>query len=127
MQIVSMQAIDATWYRWEDPECSRREVIQFCYGADWAYIGRGYGFYPNSFAESPLANPFYRNGGKRGSTLGRYRQWLWEKMRVKDEAMMRALWSFSAETILICHCPQPGPCHGHVITAAWEWLQTQRE
>ena len=125
MQIVSMQAIDATWQRWEDAKCSCRDVIQFCYGDDWAYIGRGYGFYPNSFARSSLANPFYRNGGKRGCTLERYRCWLWEKIKAQDEAVMAELRSFSAETTLICHCPQPGPCHGHIVKAAWQWLQTE--
>ena len=59
------------------------------------------------------------------ATLAYDRARLWEKMKVEDEAVMAELRSFSAETALICHCPQPGPCHGHVVKAAWHWLQTQ--
>ena len=49
-------------------------------GEAWCYIGRGAVVDGVRLAPSPLANPFRRGSAARGSTLDRYRRWLWQQL-----------------------------------------------
>lgn len=89
--------------------------------SDWMYVGRG--CRRLGLARSPLANPFHLKGGKRGSTLKQYKQWLWGKMVSGDEDVLRALREIQTCTTLMCHCRQPGPCHAHVVSKAAAYLR----
>lgn len=79
----------------------------------WCYIGRG----------TPLGNPFtLKEHGPQALEL--YRRWLWDKIRDKDPAVLRALRRITAEHHLVCSC-KPRPCHGDVVVRAWQWLKEQ--
>ena len=97
-------------------------ALNQAFGDQWVYIGRA-----NNYAElpqSPLANPFkVKDFGGRGKTLPDYRRWLWERIQAGDEAVLAALKAIDESTMLVCWC-KPGPCHGDVVRAAAEWLQT---
>jgi hypothetical protein len=77
------------------------------------YIGRG----------TPLGNPFTvtQHGA---SALGKYRHWLWSKIKKRDPSVMRALRAIRPDSILICSC-KPRPCHGDVVQRAWIWMREQ--
>jgi hypothetical protein len=81
-----------------------------------AYVGRG----------SPLGNPFPLGPGvTREAVIASYRQWLWEKIRARDERVLAQL----AELVLNppkalgCWC-SPQACHADVILKCLAWLKT---
>lgn len=93
------------------------------YAYNWVYIGRSCRHFPHG---SPLHNPYRRQPHQpRGSTLDAYRRHLCRQIRQGNPAVLRALHSLTPDTVLVCWCPQPGPCHGHVIRQAWRWLVGQ--
>jgi hypothetical protein len=107
------------------------EALNQAFGDRWVYIGRA-----NNYAkllQSPLANPFKAKAfgelsradfGGRGQTLPHYRQWLWQRIEIGDEAVLQALQAIDTQSVLICWC-KPGPCHGDVVKAAAAWLHRQ--
>jgi hypothetical protein len=97
------------------------------YGAgNWKYIGRGNARYGGRWMEkSPLANPYRVVNGQRGSAVEKYREWLWGKICEGDREVIDALVEVSQAGAVVCHCVQPGPCHGHVVVAAAEWLMSE--
>jgi hypothetical protein len=84
------------------------------------YIGRG----------TPLGNPWPAAGHDAELILGRYRRWLWSKIRppelgqpdLRDQAVLSALDALSESHHLVCSC-WPRPCHAEVVIAAWRWLR----
>ena len=64
----------------------------------------------NPFRPAPGASP--------GSTLPKYRRWLWERIR-KGEVSLEELAGLSGKT-LACWCA-PNPCHGDVLSRAADW------
>lgn len=96
-----------------------RQRLDELYGSRWVYIGRTCRDFPQG---SPLHNPYRRQGQPRGSTLDDYRRHLYRQIRQGNPAILRALQSLSDDSVLVCWCPQPGPCHGHVVSQAWRWL-----
>lgn len=102
-------------------QCGSVTALNEAFGSRWHYIGRA-----NSHAglpRSPLANPFkVKTFGGRGKTLPHYRRWLWARIQAGDEAVLAALRSIDADTVLVCWC-KPGPCHGDVVKAATAWVQ----
>jgi len=87
------------------------------------YIGRG----NRKYQRSALANPFrLAKGDEPGSTLERYRSWLWEKMVEDDESVMVEIERLirvgtHTDMNLGCYCA-PGPCHGDVLASMFSWL-----
>ena len=88
---------------------------------DWMYIGRGDKLY--ELERSPLANPFKRGGRKPGATLPAFKRYLWKQVQKGNQDVIGALREIKPTTALVCHCDQPGPCHGHVVIAAAEWVR----
>ena len=79
----------------------------------YLYVGRG----------TPLGNPYtVKEHGEEALSL--YRTHLWEKIRVRDKDVLRALASITWDTHLVCSCA-PKPCHADIIATAWDWLQRQ--
>ena len=85
------------------------------------YVGR-----PANPTESknPLANPFYiGRSGNRLQVIGKYRRWLWQRIRSGDEAVVSELHRLlglarrKEGVTLLCWC-KPQPCHADVIQAA---------
>ena len=82
--------------------------------AEALYIGR----------PSRWGNPFaVGNHGDRGSTIARYRAWLWEQIRtgaipIADLAELHG-------RDLACYC-KPRACHGDVLEAAARWAAEYR-
>lgn len=87
------------------------------------YIGRSHFKY--DFPKSALANPFRLGSLPRGETLSSYRKWLWGRIKAGDRNVIDELLSLNDDTVLVCHCIQPGPCHGHVVIKAVEWLNSK--
>ncbi len=79
------------------------------------YIGR----------PSALGNPFSHKEGTlaqhkvatREEAVARYREWLDEKIRTEDPAVMAALKAIQKDSVLVCWC-KPAACHGDVIAEA---------
>jgi len=73
------------------------------------YIGR----------PSPLGNPFSNKHGTLAQfvtedPIADYREYLLNKIKNKDEAIITALKQIKEDSILVCWC-KPKPCHGDVI------------
>lgn len=101
------------------------EVLDSRYGKDgWVYIGRGGHYGGRELRRSALGNP-YRVRTSRGETIQRYRTWLWKRITAGDREVVEALVHVNQVGAVVCHCPQPGPCHGHVVVAAAEWLMSE--
>lgn len=79
------------------------------------YIGRG----------TPLGNPYTVKDHGPELAMSKYREWIWGKLSVKDPAVLGELAKITEEHKLICSC-KPGPCHGDVVVAAWQWLRKQQ-
>lgn len=93
---------------------------------NWMYIGRGGREYGGRFLpRSPLANPFRVVNGQRGSAVESYRRWLWDRIQEGDPDVLNSLRKVNEMAAVVCHCPQPGPCHGHVVIRAAQWLAEQ--
>ncbi len=73
-----------------------------------------------------LGNPFrLKRGEKKGSTLGKYKRWLWEKIKVEDELIMEMLGRIDEDTVLACWCDEG--CHAEVVSSAASWLRWLKE
>lgn len=80
------------------------------------YIGR----------PSPLGNPFViGKDGDRTAVIEKYRQWLWERIKANDEAVLAALRALNDDSVLVCWCA-PLPCHGDIVIRAAAWLKQQK-
>lgn len=53
-----------------------------------------------------------------------YRKWLWQRIKGRDPAIMRALRALKPDDLLGCWCA-PKACHCDVIIKAWEWCRAQ--
>ena len=88
------------------------------------YIGRTN--FTASLPGSSLANIFPLSKYSRAESLRLYRQWLWYRIKNKDEAVLselhRLLGIAQLRTLnLVCFCA-PKPCHGDIISACLTWL-----
>ncbi len=85
------------------------------------YIGR----YNHNFnlPASKFANPFpvSKEAGGRGSTIEKYRQWLWHQL-VSEKITKAELLELDGKN-LVCYC-KPQACHGDVIIAAIKWVKS---
>lgn len=88
------------------------------------YVGRATKMYP----ASPLANPFrlmsYDTAG-RLEAVGKYRQWLWNKIQNQNPVVLQALRTLKEESTLVCYCHKNEACHADVIMSAWKWLRSK--
>ena len=103
--------------------------------ADTLYIGRPgkladkmFTAHPEMRDGSALGNPFHRDVE---DCLLKYRRWLDARIRPRDDQMKHqgiavraALSSIREGTLLVCWC-KPGPCHGDIVLAAWEWYRRE--
>lgn len=87
---------------------------------EYVYIGRaGRGF------DGRFGNPFPLGPHEeRGSTLERYRAYLWSRINADSPEyapdFTRAVAGLHGRT-LVCFCA-PKPCHGDILAAAAAWL-----
>lgn len=125
MQVVSLKQMQRLVAETGDPSCSVLDVLDARYGEQWVYIGRKVTLRDGTTLEaSPLGNPHRLNGRERGAVIQPYRCWLWAHLQVANSPQVTAIRELSTESVLICWCDQPDPCHGHVVAAAWAHLQT---
>lgn len=74
---------------------------------------------------SKFANPFKLSDGEpRGSTIERYRRWLWENIR-SGKITEKDLLALEGKNV-VCFC-HPKPCHGDVVVKAVQWAITNRD
>lgn len=89
------------------------------------YIGRAMPHY--GLKASKFANPFkLKDGEPRGSTIQRYKEWLWEQIR-SGKITLEDLLSLENKD-LVCFCKQPNKevaCHGDVLVAAVSWARKE--
>lgn len=94
------------------------------------YIGRGRD--PTSGAVGEWGNPFsHRPSRVPGvivvssieEAIAQHRLHLWQEVRSGRLPLDRL--AALAGKILGCWCRQPGPCHGHTLTAAAAWAIAQ--
>lgn len=88
------------------------------------YIGRGMPGMEDSpllgWFVSPLANPFtIKACGSRLAALSSYREWLTEKIEVKDHEVCKELarlqsYARKGDLTLLCWCA-PFACHGEIL------------
>lgn len=97
------------------------EELNHKFEGNWMYVGRGNK--NKNQKRSPLANPFKRGNGKRGST--KYKRWLWNKIKKNDKEVMKALRNINEDTRVVCSAPYP--CHGKVVLAAAEWVRKNKK
>lgn len=75
---------------------------------------------------SPLGNPYkISKNVNREEAIKKYRAWLWDRIKKKDEKVVSELRKIKQAAIdgnvyLICYC-SPLPCHGDVIKSCVEW------
>ena len=80
------------------------------------YIGR----------PSVLGNPFaIGRDGDREEVIARYRAWLWEQVKARNEVFTELLkikgMAEQGEVYLVCCC-KPLACHGDVVKACVDWM-----
>jgi hypothetical protein len=88
-----------------EPRTGRERRPELPAGA--MYVGRG----------TPLGNP-YRRSEHGDAAIDLYRDWLREKVRRRDPAVMEQLRKIRENTALACSCA-PRICHADVILEAW--------
>lgn len=85
------------------------------------YIGRR--MHAKGLPQSPLANPFLIGpDGDREQVIEKYRVWLWQRIKLGDNAVLDALEAIEPHTRLVCWCA-PQRCHGEIVIKAWDWLR----
>lgn len=94
------------------------------------YIGRGRdpssgvpGEWGNPFSHRPTQVPGVTIVPSIEEAIARHRLHLWTEIRAGRLPLDRL--AVLAEKTLGCWCPQPGPCHGHTLTAAAIWAAAQ--
>jgi predicted NAD-dependent protein-ADP-ribosyltransferase YbiA (DUF1768 family) len=81
------------------------------------YIGRT--MKKHGLVGHKLANPFKLSEGEpRGSTIARYRAWLWGQIKEGKITVQDLLDLRGKDVVCFCH---PQPCHGDVVLKAVEW------
>ena len=85
------------------------------------YIGRAM---PHmGLKAAKFVNPFkLKDDEPRGSTIQRYKEWLWEQIRC-GKITLEDLLELEGKD-LVCFCA-PQPCHGDVLVAAVAWARTE--
>ncbi|MFN6339140.1 MAG: DUF4326 domain-containing protein [Cyanobacteriota bacterium] len=87
-----------------------------------AYVGR----------PGVLGNPFVvGRDGSREEVIGKYRRWLWARLREPGSSQERELRRLleqarAGELELLCWC-HPLPCHAEVVRGAVLWLAGETE
>lgn len=85
------------------------------------YIGRAMPHF--GLKASKFANPFKLQAGEpRGSTIQRYKEWLWEHIR-SGKITLEDLLELENKD-LVCFCA-PQACHGDVLVAAVNWARKE--
>ena len=86
------------------------------------YIGR----------PSVLGNPFFlKKEADRSLVIEKYRQWLWEQLKLRGEVFLElqriaGLITSGHQVRLVCHCA-PRACHGDIVLKAVRWLLENKE
>ncbi len=101
---------------------------------DGIYIGRRMD--KLNLLASPLANPFPLDPNRRredqvGEILGKYRQWLWQQIKTRNNVYreicrIRNMVLKEQDVALLCWCA-PLACHGDVVEVAVEWMVKGRK
>jgi hypothetical protein len=89
---------------------------------NWVYVGR-----PNlhyGLPGHPLANPYIESLYGRENCILRFKVWIWNKIKARDEVVMDALKNLSADSVLVCWCA-PKPCHAEIIEKAWRYCKQE--
>jgi hypothetical protein len=94
------------------------------YRGDGIYVGRKMPGIPGSV----LGNPFQiGRDGTRSQVIERYRCWLWEQIKLKNEAYaeLRRIAELAqrGDVTLVCWCA-PELCHATVIKRSVEYLNS---
>lgn len=85
------------------------------------YIGRAMPHF--GLKASKFANPFkLKDDEPRGSTIQRYKEWLWEQIR-QGKITLEDLLELEGQN-LVCFCA-PQACHGDVLVAAVQWARRE--
>lgn len=79
-----------------------------------------------------LGNPFKIGAhGTREEVIAQYRVWLWQQIKERGEVFQElqrlATKAQQGELVLLCWCKEAErdvPCHGDVLRAAIQWLNT---
>jgi len=78
---------------------------------------------------SLLGNPFDK--GTREENVENHRQWLWAQIQantaVAQELRRLAIKHLRGDTIYLCCCCVPKPCHGNTLKRAIEYLANTQE
>lgn len=83
------------------------------------YIGRKN--YKLNLPQSIFANPFpLKEGEPRGTTIGKYKKWLWEQL-LEEKITKKDILSLEGYD-LVCYCA-PQACHGDVLKSAYEYIK----
>jgi Domain of unknown function (DUF4326) len=94
------------------------------------YVGRGRdphsgepGEWGNPYSHRPSRVPGVIVVATIEEAIASHRRWLWEEIRLGRLPLERL--AALAGATLGCWCRQPGPCHGHTLTAAALWAASQ--
>ena len=95
------------------------------YHGDGIYVGRKMPGIPGSV----LGNPFrIGRDGTRVQVIAKYRRWLWEQIKLKNEASdeLRRIADLArrGDVTLVCWCAPELPCHATVIERSVEYLNS---
>lgn len=85
------------------------------------YIGRAMPHF--GLKASKFANPFkLKDDEPRGSTIQRYKEWLWDQIR-SGKISLEDLLELEGKDV-VCFC-SPQKCHGDVLVAAVAWARRE--
>ena len=94
------------------------------------YIGRGRdprtgepGEWGNPYSHRPSRVPGVIVVGSVREAVALHKRWLYDRLR-SGAIPLKRMAELDGET-LGCWCEQPGPCHGHNLTAAAAWAAAQ--
>ncbi len=95
------------------------------YRGDGIYVGRKMPGLPGSV----LGNPFrIGRDGTRVQVISKYRRWLWEQIKLKNEAYdeLRRIAELArqGDVTLVCWCAPELSCHATVIERSVEYLNS---
>ena len=95
------------------------------YRGDGIYVGRKMPGIPGSV----LGNPFrIGRDGTRVQVIAKYRRWLWEQIKLKNEAYdeLRRIADLArrGDVTMVCWCAPELPCHATVIERSVEYLNS---
>jgi len=95
------------------------------YRGDGIYVGRKMPGLPGSV----LGNPFrIGRDGTRVQVISKYRRWLWEQIKLKNESYYVLRWiaelALQGDVTLVCWCAPELSCHATVIERSVEYLNS---